>query len=145
MASKKKSYTRYWKTIVAALIPLTAIAVEALQAYENGAADGTFDNADKVKILVAIIGAFGVYAKANTTTDPVVAATQSAVLDASVLKETKRKQEAQTSGVKVRPTATTVQGGTVEHAKTHGIDLSTTVHEGKRRAMDFPTNPPAPR
>ena len=57
--------SRYWKAVIAAVGFVTIVGVEVVQAFSNGAADGTFDTADLVTVVVAGITAFGVWAKAN--------------------------------------------------------------------------------
>lgn len=66
----------YWKTIVAALGAVLVVGSEVVQAINNGAADGTLDQADIFKIVVVLVTAIGVYAKTNAPkkVDPVAPA-----------------------------------------------------------------------
>lgn len=57
--------SRYWKTVVAVLGAVVIVGTEVVQALDNGAADGTLDQSDVIKIVVAFATALGVYAKKN--------------------------------------------------------------------------------
>lgn len=58
-----KSISRYWKTVVAAVI---AVAITMLQLVYSLQEDGVWSNEDTLVTAIAFLGAVGVYFKANT-------------------------------------------------------------------------------
>lgn len=57
-----KSLSRYWKAIIASLVPVALTASEAaLIAF----GDNKWTGEDTLKVTIAVLGAIGVYSKAN--------------------------------------------------------------------------------
>jgi hypothetical protein len=57
--------TRYWKSIIAAVIAVLVILVQAIQAQS---ADGVWTGEDTIVTILVLLSAVGVYFKANTLT-----------------------------------------------------------------------------
>ena len=66
----------YWKAVIATVV---AIAITTVQAVLSAQADGAWTTEDTLVTVLAFLGAVGVYAKANTSSDPRVQANQSVV------------------------------------------------------------------
>jgi hypothetical protein len=75
-----RNLSRYAKTVLSTLPFAGVVGAEVVQALDNGSADGTFDRADLIAVIVAAVAPVLVYLKRNTTTDPAVAATESVTL-----------------------------------------------------------------
>ena len=52
----------YWKTVVASLI---AVAIVAVQAIQEARHDGSWTTEDTLVVALAVLGAVGVYFKSN--------------------------------------------------------------------------------